>query len=483
MKLINLFDTFLKDIVNLNATRVQELETSTDAIKTAISDSNWKPHISGWMAQGSWAHKTIIRPVDSGEFDADLIVFVEKVQGWNAATYIDELYTILRNHGTYSDKVRRWSHCVTVTYANERKVDIAPCIVNRNGFQELEVCNRDSDAFERTEPRQYTDWLIEQNSYSGSNSFRKVTRLIKYLRDIKTTFTCSSVLLTTLLGTLINARDRDGQDFIDTPTALKTMFGRLDDWLQVNTAKPVVSNPFLSTEDFAASMTSDQYANFRNMVHKYRGWIDDALAETDRSESISKWRRVFSEDFAADVVLEEAKSASKSAVVLLKDSVTSASSFSGDLVDAIKAFGMTAITPSFDHQPHMQSPRWRIAPTGHIAVRIVATLYRSKGYGAIRAVNSLDPLPKGYWIEFRAVSQNAGIQMSNDYRVHWRITNTDEQAYSARQLRGGFYDSNHANAHFEELKYRGVHLAEAFVVRKRDEVLVGKSPTFRVVVE
>jgi SMODS domain-containing protein len=140
---------------------------------------------------------------------------------------------------------RRCSHCVTITYANDKKVDVAPCVVDRGGFQRLEVCNRDTNLFERTEPRLYTDWLVKQNSYSGSNSFRKVTRLIKYLRDIKTRFTCSSVLLTTILGYRISPADQGSDLFADTPTALKMVFGRMDDWLQMNLTKPAVTNPHL----------------------------------------------------------------------------------------------------------------------------------------------------------------------------------------------------------------------------------------------
>ena len=91
------------------------------------------------MAHGSWAHKTIIRPVDSGEFDADLIVFVEHVEGWTAATYIDELYNAFRANATYKDKVNRLSHCVTVSYASE-EIDVAPRSTDRTNA--LEVCNR-----------------------------------------------------------------------------------------------------------------------------------------------------------------------------------------------------------------------------------------------------------------------------------------------------------------------------------------------------
>ena len=79
MKHVDLFNDFLKDTVNLNDTRIKELETNTEAIKNAVRASAWEPHLHGWMEQGSWAHKTIIKPVDQGEFDADLIVFVLSV--------------------------------------------------------------------------------------------------------------------------------------------------------------------------------------------------------------------------------------------------------------------------------------------------------------------------------------------------------------------------------------------------------------------
>src|SRR4051812_13966296 len=213
MKLIDQFNTFLNDIVNLNQTRVTDLENSIEAIKDAIRASDWKPKIQSWAAQGSWAHGTIIKPVDQGEFDADLLVFVHPVAGWSAADYINTLYTALRAHGTYKDKVRRWSHCVTITYANEKKIDVAPCVVDRIGSRSLEVCNRNTNQFERSEPEQYTAWLIEKNGYSGGSSFKKVTRLIKYLRDIKGRFTCSSVLLTTSLGNQIYPSDKDTAAF------------------------------------------------------------------------------------------------------------------------------------------------------------------------------------------------------------------------------------------------------------------------------
>ena len=97
-----------------------------------------------------------------------------------------------------------------------------------------------------------------------------------------------------------------------------------------------MTNPFLQTENFADAWTEDQYTNFREKIHKYREWIDEAYDEQDRAESIGKWRRVFGEDFASGVVLDEGKSVSKALVADARRQIVEAANFAGDLVDAIK---------------------------------------------------------------------------------------------------------------------------------------------------
>jgi hypothetical protein len=477
----DLFNDFLKDTVNLNETRVADLETSIEAIKDAVRASDWDPHLNGWMAHGSWAHKTIIKPVDGGEFDADLIVFVEHVDGWSAATYIDELYWALRANPTYKDKVNRSSHCVTISYANDKKIDVAPCLTNRTNA--LEACNRTTDKFEQTEPKQYTDWLVKKNSYSGNNSFRKVTRLVKYLRDIKEQFTCSSVLLTTILGYMINDTDQGSADFANTATALKTVFGRMDDELQTHATKPVITNPFLQSEDFADAWTEDQYTNFRDKIHIYREWIDDAYNEQDRSESIAKWRRVFGDEFAKGVATEEGKSVGKAIVASVRTTLAEASQFTGDLVDAVKRFGARILPPGFDKKPYMEIPKWKSSGQ-NMTVVVRADLHRNNdGTQKVRSVQPLEPLQPGYWLNFKAYT-NTGLPFnSSDYKVMWRVTNTDEAAAMHNQLRGKFEKPESDNSRWESLKYRGVHLVEAFVITKRDDTIVGRSPAYRVMIE
>jgi len=484
MKLVDHFDTFLTDVVNLNTTRITLLEDSIEALKGVIRASDWPPRIKSFTPQGSWAHKTIIKPVENSAFDADLLVFVKPVDSWDAREYLKTLRAVFANQATYEDKVRRFSHCVTIEYAGERKIDIAPCVVDRGGFTRFEVCNFETNEFEASEPIKYTDWLVERNGWTGGNGLRKVTRLMKYLRDIKTTFTCPSVLLTTLLGARINWLDSlNTADFSDLPTALKTIVGRLDNWLQGYPQRPIVANPVLASEILSDLWDDARYTNFREKINTYRSWIDDAFAETDRDESIGKWRRVFGDDFAQSVVLEKAEHVSDQARFLIENTSLAKSIPSGDLVTLFCRIGPSALPEGFDRLPHKRRPPWRSSPRSSLQVNVVASRHISRNGPALGNVASgQGPLPKDNWLRFQARTSVA-LPLPADFDIHWRVTNTDEEATKANCLRGGFEDCNDGPSRWESLKYRGVHTVEAFIVRRRDQMLVAQSAPFYVVIE
>ncbi|MDP1730328.1 MAG: nucleotidyltransferase [Devosia sp.] len=415
MKLVTQFDEFLQNTVNLNATRVSLLEDSVETLKSVIRNSEWKPRVAGFSVQGSWAHKTIIRPVAGAAFDADLVVFVHPVEGWEPKDYVNELNATLREVAAYADKTRRYSHCVTVEYAGERKIDIAPCLVDRVSRNSFEVCNRDANRYEMSNPDAYTSWLVDRNRWSGANSFRKVTRLVKYLRDIKTTFTCPSVLLTTVLAERMGQADQGNGEFADVPSALRTLFQRLDDWLQPRILKPRVGNPVLQQEVLSDLLTDDQYKNFRNKISTYRGWIDDAYAEPDRAASIVKWRRVFGDEFAKAVAVDEARR-----VAVAVAAADGPGGIVSDLVEKVRALGRAALPAVFGQFNYMKQPAWRRELQGDLGVLLAATLHGGKGKLVIRDVSPLSVLPKEFWLKFR-VQTTVGLPLSGDYAVQWRV--------------------------------------------------------------
>ncbi|WP_162520733.1 nucleotide-binding domain-containing protein [Pseudaquabacterium pictum] len=108
---------------------------------------------------------------------------------------------------------------------------------------------------------------------------------------------------------------------------------------------------------------------------------------------------------------------------------------------------------------------------------------RTGKYGTtVRPLQSAEPLQPDYWLRFTATGSH-GIPFTDDYRVHWRVANTDKAASRAGALRGDFYASDDGASRSERLQYRGVHFVEAFLIRKRDNRLVGQSDPFYVVIE
>lgn len=478
VKLVDHFNTFLDDEVNLNQTRVDLLTDSVEAVRTAIKASGWRPKILSFTAHGSWAHGTIIKPLPGDEFDADLLVIVEPVADWEAKDYVNKLGSVFDGHSTYKDKVRRYSHCITIEYAGDRRIDIAPCVKGRLRPDTYEVCNRISNTFEASSPLAYTNWVMGRNAVAGGNDLKKVTRLLKYLRDIKTNFTCPSFLFTTLVGSHIFDADKGSAAFADTPTCLKTVVDRLDDWLQQHYYVPVIRNSALPSEIQSRVWDQTQFSNFRDKINLYRGWIDDAYNEADRDESIGKWQRVFGDSFASGEAKESARISES--VGVKRAAVALAGQFR-DLVDLVKQTGRAALPARMTSLPYVQRPRWRTA-TQQQTVKISAELLTSMNGAYIQRVASLDPLRPGRAIRFTALN-NVGVPFPSNYKVEWRIANTDKAAYDANSLRGGFYRSDAGFSRTESLVYRGVHFVEAFLIGKTDNRLYGKSEPFYVVIE
>jgi len=480
MKLVAEFKKILDEEVNLNKTRIGTLTDRVKAIQDFLPGANWGPRISRFSPQGSWAHKTIIKPPGEQGFDADVLVFVQPVPGWRPEDYILKLKEAFRGSGTYLDKAGLHTRCVRLEYVGDFEIDVVPCIVNRpGGTSQFEVCNRTDNRFEPTEGEAYTRWLAQRNDWVGGDYLREVTRLMKYLRDIKITFSCKSVLLTTLMGERITEMDAYNRAvlFPDLPTALKTIVGRLHDYLQLRPMLHDICNPVLPQENFNRHWDQEKYSNFRDMIHKYRTWIDEAYDEPNQAKSVSKWQRVFGDEFAKgteNAYVVEAANARPPLVLAPRFQ---------DAVAAVHFLGRGILAQVSRALPWVQSPSWVDVQQGRIPVEVRATLHDCKNGPAIRTIGSGDILPKGKDILFQAFTGNGMPLSGRDYQMQWQVVNTEHDAYHARQLRGGFYKSDKPGKRRESTQYHGIHWVEAFVVRQRDRKCIGHSDRFFIVIE
>ena len=477
MKLNEHFNNFLRDTINLNQSRINTLEQRVATTKSFLKESDYGANIRSFSAQGSWAHKTIIKPQPDKGFDVDLVMFLDPQGGWDPAEYVADLYEVFRSHGTYQDMVSRHTRCVMIDYTGDFSLDVVPIIVEQNFLSApcYKVCNRNENKFESTAPEAYTDWLSNKNSITGSNHLCKVIRLMKYLRDIKGTFSVKSVLLTTLLGERISALDSFlSSPFSDVPTSLKVLIGRLDDWLQTRPDMPTISNPVLPDENFNRHWDQDKYKNFRTKIHQYRSWIDDAYSENDRNESIIKWQRVFGEDFAKGELAE--KITSSVSLVTKNDG-------DQDLVEEVVRNGPGVLARIPADLPHVKSPPWHFS-SSRSDIMISASEHASrKDNHPIRKFNSGEILPINRGIRFQAVTKSGSAFLDNEYDVRWRVVNTGREAEVEGALRGGFENSEKYGIRWESTKYHGVHWVEAFIILKRTKSVVGVSERFFIVID
>ena len=292
MKHDRYFEDFLKNEVNLNQTRVDSLNDKVRAVSEFLSqylESHEKVE-----RQGSYALRTIIKPVQAEqEYDADILLFMTYDYSKTPKEYIDELRHCLRRDKVYDQKAKRKTRCVTLEYEGDFHLDIVPCVEKPNG--RTYICNYSTDEFEEADGTGYRDWLNEKTRITSGN-LKRVTRLLKFLRDHKRTFTAKSILMTTLIGETVLG-EYDAKNFNSIALALKTVANRINEFLQENPTMPTIANPMLPSEDFNRHWDEEKYQNFRKTFNRYNDWINDAVAATEHDESVKKWRKIFAEQF------------------------------------------------------------------------------------------------------------------------------------------------------------------------------------------
>ncbi|MES2460260.1 MAG: nucleotidyltransferase [Armatimonadota bacterium] len=436
MKLLEYFKDFQDDTVNLNETRLTLLNERVEAITDFLRDSDaFGGNFLDVIPQGSYAHKTIIKPVqDHHEFDADVLLYLEEFDDWDPADYVENLYGCFRASGIYRDNVSRRTRCVTINYAGDFHVDVVPYL-ERHG--EKYITNRHEDNFELTNPEGYNAWLDGQNRIAGRHLANAI-RLVKYLRDYKGTFGVKSIILNVLLGQQVNeaALLQDSNCYDDVPTTLRTLMNRLSDYVDENHDLPVIEDPSGTGESFSDRWDQEGYANFRSWIMHYAKKIEDAYTEEDRDESLRKWRVVFGDKFK-----KSAASASVSSSLVRAGSSLPAvyQKTEQNLAD----FGiLTRVQPKY-------------------AFRISGYVLRNGVMGAYYLKDRGNRVRKGRSIRFQIDS--CGVP--SPYAIYWKVLNRGDEAISNDSIRGEIEQGDRVWHIEEPTSFPGPHYVECYIIK------------------
>lgn len=438
MELDESFAAFLEEKVNLKDWKLNLLDSRVESITRALqSDDDIGSRYRKSVKQGSWAHRTIIEPVGAfDEFDADFLLHLKEEPDWaySPKEYLAAVRAAFKRHTTYASMVERKNRCVRIRYAGSCHVDVVPYVTLADGREV--IVNFREDKFEDTNPTGFSAWMREKDDLSNGN-LRLVIRLIKYLRDYKNTFSCPSVILTTLLGQRVTAIAAETR-YRSVATTLVHILEDLVTYLDGHWYMPVIEDPSCPGTSFNHRWNDDQYETFKTKIGLYASWARDALDAPDEASSLTAWRKLFGDEFTAPEVRELAKSMQRSGVVQLATPTTR------DVVER-------APGEQFVQEHHRVAIRY--------AARIDARVVKANGYLHPRTFRSDWSLKPGHTLRF-----DVSTDAPQPYQVIWKVRNRGEMAARLGQLRGRLiYGSG--NRHRETTRYAGHHYVEVYIVK------------------
>lgn len=433
MKLEKQLNSFLKNRVNLNETRIDRLDSHVSAVEKFLSSGTdlVAENFVDLTPHGSYAQRTIIRPVGAlDEFDADVLLKLDEVDDWEAEDYVQKVFEIFRASNTYREKVSRKSRCVRVNYSGDFHIDVVPYL-ERHG--DRFITNRITNQFERTNPEGFNTWLDEQNRIT-SGRLVKVIRLLKFVRDFKNTFSVKSVILTILLGERVTNTTlwADPDHYKDLPTALVNILEDLNDFLQANPMMPSIDDPSCPSENFNHRWDQAQYETFRHKIAYYTGRARSAFDEADRDESYRKWRLIFGDDF-------------------------------GTYGEVTKSSEAHLALSHVNNTDQTLEGRWSI-PTildSRYRVKLVGSTSKRAGWRQYDLPSRGNVVSRQVTIDFRL----AKVNVPEPFDLYWKVRNSGDEAFTANQVRGEVSYGGSSRTLREHTAYRGSHYVEVYVVK------------------
>lgn len=442
MKFADDFESFLIANVNLNQSRLDTLQQRVDSIEGFIeSSAMFSDMFVDVIPTGSWAHRMIIKPVCADdEFDADILLLVEEQDDWLPRDYIEQLHSTFQSSGVYKSIAQRKTRCVRIDYAGDFHIDVVPYMERDSGHF---ITNRLEPAgegrFEASNPEAFSAWIDERQRVSNGR-FIKVVRLLKYLRDYKNTFTCVSIILTTLLGNEVNEIEASYSPelYADLPSALVTLLERLTKSLP--STMPAVMDPAGTGDNFTDRYgDSWNYENFRKCIQMYATKARNAYDETNREKSIELWREIFGDGFKPGALEPAAKLAPLSSAVVCP--------------------GEQFIDKDYNF-PIAIDPKAKLRVIG----RCVGY---NNGGGSTRkhGFRQFDLATSGRVPKDRSLRFDAKTNVAPPYTIYWKVRNGGQEAADMGQLRGEITKDDGNNRKTETTSYTGSHYVECYVVK------------------
>ena len=427
------FNHFLRDHVNLNQARLDTLHSRVSSLDTALEESTiLEDKLEGSLIpQGSFAHRTIIKPLSGNDFDADVLLPMAEQDEWEPKKYTLELKKALDAVPRYAEKTVLGKRCVTIDFANDFHIDVVPFIERADGL--TYITHRTRNEFIRQDPTAFTDWFNQQNGTTNGHLVR-VIRLVKWLRD-RSSIDCPSVVLAALLAERV--KSFAGIDnYGNIATTFTALVEDLRDYLELYSVPPWVDDRI--GQNLADRLTQTGFDNLKSQLKRWARLAREAL-DAAASESVDKWKKLFGDSFGA--------SSTNSALALSASAAPKTPTYEHQM-----APGELTITERFGYPVRRSA-----ADTFRIVGRMSPTKKGRGRYRPLSANGNLVPIGRSLQFEIE------GCTVQEPYDVYWKVRNAGPEAASRKAFRGEILKRGHQIQ--ETSDFPGAHWVQAWIVK------------------
>ena len=445
------------------------------------NNSEQKPFKS--ITQGSYAMRTMVQDEDN-DYDIDDGIYFKKSQLKTAqgndktAHAVRQMVCDALSDDRFNDLPEVKTNCVRVNYGAGYHVDI-PIYRTEEDDSDPELAGAD---WALSCARDVKKWFDGQSQNTeNSKQLRRITRLVKKFAKSRKSWKGnlpSGFALTILVCECFHScLSRDDLSLYET---LQKIHARLKIDLEI--WHPTTPNTLVNSGDDDAKTR-----NLRDKLSEKLLALEEIVinGECTEDKAATAWGKFFDTECFTEFVSRTSKSiavaeSSFAPLALGNAPVTPPQYWDGEAgINIIRQQGKEALNTLPYHLPHVVKPRWKqIASL--LTINIKATYISSNNQKVDFCSGEI--IPPEAALRFSASVNNGFAPPENDYIVKWQVVNTCKEAFAKDCMRGGFEESNSHARRNERSLFCGIHWIEAFLIRKRDSALCGRSGRFFVVI-
>jgi hypothetical protein len=480
---------FHDEIVTLPQSLRTEMKERRDANRKRIDkglENNNDPTPYSSITQGSYAMKTMIQDEDN-DYDIDDGIYFKRSQLKTAQGNDETAITVRQmicdalTDDRFNDPPEVKTNCVRVNYGAGYHVDIPIYRTKEDGsYPELA-----SAEWMPSNARDVKEWFDRHNQSQSPDSengrqLRRITRLVKRFAKSRKSWKGnlpSGFALTILVCEQFHPYS--GRDDISLYETMRKIHDRLKIHLDIWHPKTLNTLVNSGVNDAKTRNLKDRlYENLTSLgkIIICEQCKEDKVAGAWGAFFDTRYFKEFMSRVSRPMAVAEVSFAPLGYSNKLLPPPQYWDGQAG--INIVRQQGKQVLDALPFDLRHVVKPSWSISNRS-ISLTIKALL--SYG-GKQQSISSGDILPKSATISFSCFAPN-GLSVPKDYLVRWQVVNTCKEAAYNQCLRGGFEHSKVHAKHEEETAYCGIHWVEAFLIRKKDGTLCGRSGRFFVVID